>query len=167
MDTNENGVRFVRIRGRIVPIRPKKPKQSNDVLNGTKLMVAGSLVTLAGAEAAGRAGMFGKRQAHGTRLFTAKAAAQVGKGVDAHMNLVRAAKFLKRSKTSFAFAKAGSIGAAIVGGGLLAEGLVRAAIPKQYRDSPGLSGVAHTVTGIPALAAVNYIVKKRAFPFLK
>ena len=162
---------FRRIHGRIVPIKRKNPMQSGDVLTGVKLGVSGALATVAGAEAAGRLGMFGKRQAHASRLFTAKATNLIAKGnqESAMQALSKSVKHFKKAKATIGASKIIAGATALVGGGLLAAGAINM-IPKEKRDTAtkfGALGAIGIASGAGSLAVVNHIVKKRAFPFLK
>lgn len=163
-------IMFRRIRGRIVPIKKKKTEQSNDVLTGAKLGVAGVLAAVGGAEMSGRLGQFGKRQFFAAKLFTQRGANTFARGGIGFAHLGKAGKHLKTGKRAVKAAKMLHSGSALVGGGLIAGGLVHALFTKDKRDNPlrtAAIGTAVVGGATGALAITNAIVKKRAFPFLK
>ena len=158
---------FRRIRGRIVPIKRK----SSDVSSGLKLGAGGLAATVVGAEAAGRIGQFGKRQAYASRLFTAKSTNLLAKSKNqaAMTSLSKSVKHFKAAKLATNLAKFTSGATALVGGGLMAAGAINM-IPREKRDTAikmGALGAIGIASGAGSLAVINHIVKKRAFPFLK
>lgn len=162
--SNEKGtVKFIRVRGRIVPIRPKKTSESK---KGLALIGAGIATTLAGAEVAGRVGMSGKVKGAMAQAYVKAGNRFMSSGnIPAAMRkLTKASSLYKGMKSSFKFSDKLSKIAPLVGAGLFATGVLKLA--SDNKTDVG-KDTAVFAAGAATFGLANFIVRKRMFPFIK